>query len=133
MSELHNYGLVRFSKKTGKIDTTMTAIGKGLIQMWALQNTTQTKACVIVDIDERRPYAEYVGTADGFPKVRKAPATFEFDLPEELFGIFDEEVAKRNAEREPLANQVQNAEKKATAPAPAAPQGQKAPEKESGR
>ena len=40
MADLHNYGLIRFSKKTGKIDTTMTAIGRGMIQMWALQNTT---------------------------------------------------------------------------------------------
>lgn len=133
MSELHNYGLVRFSKKTGKIDTTMTAIGKGLIQMWALQNTSKTKACVIVDIDERRPYAEYVGKADGFPEVRKDPATFEYDLPEELFGVFAEEIAKRNAERAPLANQVQNAEKKTAAPTPAATQGQKSPEKEPSR
>lgn len=95
MSELHNYGLVRFSKKTGKTDTTMTAIGKGLIQLWALQNTTKTKACVIVDIDERKVISEYVGTAEGFPKVRKNPEEFEFDLPEELFDIFAEEAAKR--------------------------------------
>lgn len=97
MSELHNYGLVRFSKKTGKIDMTMTAIGKGMIQLWALQNTTKTKACVIVDIDERKTIAEYVGTADGFPEVRKNSDEFEFDLPDELYGIFEEEVLKRAA------------------------------------
>ena len=45
MNKLHNYGLIRFSKKTGKVDTSMTAIGKGVIQLWALQNTTKTKAC----------------------------------------------------------------------------------------
>lgn len=95
MSELHNYGLIRFSKKTGNIDTTMTALGRGVIQLWALQNTTKTKASVIVDIDERKVFAEYIGTADGFPEVRKDPATFEYDLPEELWGIFAEEVAKR--------------------------------------
>ena len=97
MSELHNYGLVRFSKKTGKIDTTMTALGKGLIQMWGLQNTTKAKACVIVDIDERRPVVEYVGTDDGFPKIQKDPDEFEFNLPDDLYAIFDEEVAKRAA------------------------------------
>ncbi len=94
MSKLHHYGLVRFSKKTGKIDTTMTGLGKGLIQLWALQNTTKTKACVIVDINERRVLSEYVGTADGFPDVRKEPDEFEFNLPEDMFDIFDEEVAK---------------------------------------
>jgi len=97
MNELHNYGLIRFSKKTGKIDTTMTALGKGLIQLWALQNTTKTKACVIVDIDDRKVISEYVGTADGFPEVRKNPEEFEFDLPDEMYGIFEEEVAKRAA------------------------------------
>ena len=100
MSELHNYGLVRFSKKTGKIDTTMTGIGKGMIQLWALQNTTKTKACVVADINERRIIAEYVGTDDGFPRVQKVPEFFEFNMPAELFDIFDEEVAKREAERE---------------------------------
>ena len=97
MSELHNYGLIRFSKKTGKIDTTMTAIGKGMIQLWALQNTTKTKATVIVDIDERATHSEYIGTADGFPEVRKNPADFEYGLPEELFDILAEEAAKRSA------------------------------------
>lgn len=97
MSDLHNYGLVRFSKRTGKIDMTMTALGKGLIQLWALQNTTKTKACVIVDIDERKVVSEYVGTTDGFPKWRKNPDEFEFDLPDELFNIFEEEAAKRAA------------------------------------
>lgn len=94
MSELHNYGLIRFGRKSGKIDTTMTAIGQGLIQLWALQNTTKTKACVIVDIDERQTVAEYIGTADGFPEVRKSQDDFEYDLPVELYDIFDEEVAK---------------------------------------
>lgn len=82
---LHNYGLVRFTKRTGKIDTTMTAIGKGLIQLWALQNTTKTKASVIIDLTERTVYAEYIGTPSGFPDVRKDPAEFEFDVPEALF------------------------------------------------
>lgn len=97
MADLHNYGLIRFSKKTGKVDTTMTAIGRGMIQMWALQNTTKTKACVIVDIDDRQIFAEYVGTTDGFPEIRKSD--FEYDLPEELWEIFAEEAAKRTERR----------------------------------
>lgn len=99
MTTLHNCGLVRFSKKTGKIDTTMTAIGNGLLQLWALQNTTKSKATVIVDIDERKTLSEYIGTADGFPDIRKSEEEFEFNFPEELFDIMDEEVTKRNAER----------------------------------
>lgn len=98
MAELHNYGLVRFSKKTGKIDTTMTAIGEGMIQLWALQNTTKTKACVIVDIDERKTVSEYIGTTDGFPEIHKTEEEFAFNLPEELYSIFEEEAQKRTAQ-----------------------------------
>ena len=91
MRELHKYGLIRFNKKTGKIDTTMTALGRGMIQLWALQNTMENKATVIVDIDERKAFAEYIGTEDGFPEIRKDPANFEYDIPEELFNILAEE------------------------------------------
>ena len=96
MAELHNYGLIRFSKKTGKIDTTMTALGKGIIQMWALQNTPKSKACVIVDIEGRKPFAEYVGTADGFPKIHKNIEEFEFNVPDELFEIFKDEIKEQD-------------------------------------
>lgn len=99
MCELHNYGLVRFNKDTGKIDTCMTAIGKGLIQLWALQNTTKTKACVIVDIDERQVVREYIGTEDGFPEVRENPEVFEFDVPDEMFDYFEKEVDKQRCRK----------------------------------
>lgn len=91
MRELHKYGLIRIHKTTGKIDTTMTALGRGMIQVWALQNTLNTKASIIVDIDERKVFAEYIGTEDGFPEIRKDPATFEYDLPDELLDILAEE------------------------------------------
>lgn len=97
---LHNYGLVRFSKKTGKIDTCMTAIGKGLIQLWALQNTPKTKACVIIDIDEERAYAEYIGTEDGFPKITKDQDEMMFIIPVELYAELQEE-AQQNADPAP--------------------------------
>ena len=95
MKELRYYGLIRFNKKTGEIDTTMTALGRGMIQLWAVQNTPDTDASVIVDIAERKVFSEYIGTADGFPEIRKDPETFEYDLPEEVFDILAEEAAKR--------------------------------------
>lgn len=95
MRELRYYGLIRFSKNTGEIDTTMTGLGRGVIQLWAVQNTPTNKASVIVDIDERKVFSEYIGTEDGFPEIRKDPETFEYDLPDELFDILAEEAAKR--------------------------------------
>ena len=64
--------LFRFSKKTGKIDTTITGLGTGLMEMWCLRNTTKTKGCVIVERDTGKVLFITEGTADGFPKVRKA-------------------------------------------------------------
>lgn len=97
MNDLHNYGLVRFSMKTGKIDTIMTTIGKGMINLWGLQNTGKTQACIVVDIDERQTIVEYIGSAEGFPEVHTIPDEFAYELSEELLAVFDEEVAKRNA------------------------------------
>lgn len=91
MRELHKYGLIRINKTTGNIDTTMTALGRGMIQVWAMQNTLNTKATVIVDIDERKVFAEYIGTEDGFPEIRKDSETFEYNIPDELFDILAEE------------------------------------------
>lgn len=64
------YILFRFSKRTGKIDTTMTGITSAMMQLWALNNTTKTKASLIVE----RATGTVIFTADGtgdFPKVKK--------------------------------------------------------------
>lgn len=66
---MKTFYLVRFSKKTGKIDTTMTALGCGLLNLWALQNTTKTKDTIIFDEDGIID-AYYEGTAD-FPKAER--------------------------------------------------------------
>lgn len=66
------YVLFRFSKKTGKIDTTLTAINKPMLQLWALQNTiAKTKASAIINRDTGEVVYMAMGTADGFPKVEE--------------------------------------------------------------
>ncbi len=62
--------LFRFSKKTGKIDTTMTAMGNALLKMWALQNTTKTKRTLVFNRDSGECLFAVEGT-DNFPKVKK--------------------------------------------------------------
>ena len=64
------YVLVRFSKKTGRIDTTFTALGKGMLNMWALQNTTKTKDTIVFERVTGIIDRYYEGTGD-FPKVIK--------------------------------------------------------------
>lgn len=90
--KLHNYGLVRFSKKTGKIDTSMTAIGKGLIQLWALQNTTKTKACFVLDLTDRIPVACYIGTDEGFPEICRNVNDYPYNIPDELYDALAAEI-----------------------------------------
>ena len=62
--------LFRFSQKTGKIDTTMTSLGKGMLEMWALNNTTKTKGCIVVERDSGEVVFTTRGTGN-FPKVEK--------------------------------------------------------------
>ncbi|HOO79019.1 MAG TPA: hypothetical protein PLQ04_01390 [Lachnospiraceae bacterium] len=68
--QLKRYYLVRFSKKTGAIDTTLTGLGNGMLQLWALQNlTAKSKDAVIFDEDGKL-HSYYKGTGD-FPGVTK--------------------------------------------------------------
>ena len=62
--------LFRFSKKTGKIDTTMTALGSGLLQIWALNNTPKTKGCLIVERDTGKVIFATQGT-ENMPQIKK--------------------------------------------------------------
>lgn len=71
MTKETGFGLMRYSKKTGKVDTSMTSIGTAMMSLWAMQNTTKTKACIIVDLEEGRIVERYSGTSDGFPKIEK--------------------------------------------------------------
>lgn len=67
--ELKTYCLVRFARKSGKIDTTLEGCGSGLLRMWALQNTTKTKDTIIFEKDTGKVDWYYEGTASGFPKI----------------------------------------------------------------
>lgn len=63
------YGLVRYSKKTGKVDTCMTGCLSSMMKAWALQNTTKTKICEVFELSTGIITARFTGTKDGFPKV----------------------------------------------------------------
>lgn len=78
--------LFRFSKKTGKVDKTMTGIGVALMKMWALNNTTKTKCTMIVERDTGNVLFLATGTDTGFPKVEEknlGNAT-EYGIPMEV-------------------------------------------------
>lgn len=58
----------RFSKKTGKVDTTLTSAGAAMLKLWGLQNTTKSKNTIVVNRGTGEVVALYEG-ADGMPKV----------------------------------------------------------------
>lgn len=69
MEELKTYCLLRFSRRSGKIDTSLEGIGAGMLRLWALQNTTKTKDTIIFEKDTGRVCWYYGGTSSGFPKI----------------------------------------------------------------
>ena len=66
--ELKTYCLVRFSRRSGKIDTSLEGEGCGMLRLWALQNTTKTKDTIIFEKDTGNVCWYYEGTGD-FPKI----------------------------------------------------------------
>lgn len=75
------FGLVRFSSKTGKVDTCINSMGTAMLSLWALQKTTKSKTTLIFDLEDGKVIEEYRGSADGFPKVNKDIADWVIDTP----------------------------------------------------
>ena len=65
------YCLLRYSQKTGKVDTTITCISSALLQFRALDSTPKTKETVIVNLDTEEIIFTATGTANGFPVIDK--------------------------------------------------------------
>jgi hypothetical protein len=68
-TKLQVHVLLRYSKKTGKIDTTMTGLGTGMMQLWALNNTSPSKECVIINRETGDVVYRTSGRKDNFPDV----------------------------------------------------------------
>lgn len=66
--DINKHFLVRFSKKTGKIDTTIEGLGTALLKLWALNNTTPTKECLILNCYGQVLF-HTVGKKNDFPDV----------------------------------------------------------------
>lgn len=64
--------LVRVTKRGNKVDKTLdTTMGKAQLVMWALQNTSPSKRCVIFESDSLLITDIITGDSSGFPKVEK--------------------------------------------------------------
>lgn len=71
MSDLKVHVLFRCSKKTGKVDTTVTGLGTAMMRMWALQNTTPSKQCLIFERESGRLVFHIEGNKDSLPSIVK--------------------------------------------------------------
>ena len=69
MGRLDKHYLVRFARKTGKIDLTMESLGSAQLRFIALTKTTKSRDCIIFNgvTGEVVYYAE--GDKSGFPKI----------------------------------------------------------------
>lgn len=63
------YCLLRYSQKTGKVDTCVTALSCAMLKLQALNKTPKTKETVIVDLDTEDIIFTATGTAAGFPEI----------------------------------------------------------------
>lgn len=68
---MSEYVLLRFNRRTGKIDTTLTGYSKGMLTMWGLNNTTATKDTVVFDKDSGEICAYLEGKKGDMPKICK--------------------------------------------------------------
>ena len=68
MADLKTTYCVRFNRRSGKIDKTLSGLGNALLKLWALQNTTAKSKDTIVFDEDGNVLAYYEGTGD-FPKV----------------------------------------------------------------
>lgn len=71
MNDLQVHVLFRCSKKTGKVDTTITALGKAQLSMWALSNTTSSKMCLVFNRDTGKLVYHTEGVKDSLPTIVK--------------------------------------------------------------
>lgn len=68
MKILDTFCLVRFSKRTGRIDTTLEATGSAQLKLWALHNCTKTKDIIIFHKETGNCIMCVEGT-EGFPNI----------------------------------------------------------------
>lgn len=60
--------LYMFNKKGGKVVKSAEGRGRGMLMMWALQNTSKGRVSVIVIKDTNEIEAVYIGRESGCPK-----------------------------------------------------------------
>ena len=58
-----------FNKRGGKVGKKVEGLGRGMIGMWALQNTTKGRVSVMI-LPNHKIETVYIGDDSGFPSVK---------------------------------------------------------------
>jgi hypothetical protein len=82
--------LLRFSKKTGKIDTAMTGLGSALMRLWAMQNTTSSKETVVINRSTGKIVFDVMGRKDRMPLISSVRDGEDLGTCEDLGISFEE-------------------------------------------
>jgi hypothetical protein len=66
---MEKFVCIRFSRKTGKIDKTLEGLGCGMLELWALENTTAKSKDTIVFSKVTGDVVMYCVGTGGFPQI----------------------------------------------------------------
>lgn len=66
---LEKYILIRYTRRTGTIDTVLEAHGTAGLQLWAVNNTTRSKDCFVFEYETGKVIYLIKGMPNGCPKV----------------------------------------------------------------
>ena len=71
MAELKTYVLFRYKKSNRAIDTVLEGLGKAMLKMWALTNTTSSKESLIIEKDTGQVVYLVSGKRGSPPEVKE--------------------------------------------------------------
>ncbi len=94
-SNLKIHVLFRCSKKTGKIDMTMTSMGSAMMRLWAMRNTPASKMCLIFERESGKLVFAVHGLKEGGFQVKSEKecegTCDDYGIPlEELHAVKDD-------------------------------------------
>lgn len=71
MAELKQHVLICYKKANGSVDEILDGLGCGMLKMWALQNTTSSKASLIFEKDTGKVIYHVTGKRNSIPEVQQ--------------------------------------------------------------
>lgn len=71
MAELKQHVLICYKKANGAVDKMLEGISPATLKLWALQNTTSSKASLIFERDTGKVIYHVIGKRNSMPEVQQ--------------------------------------------------------------